>query len=912
MIDLNNLPPDLKLFLDHTVKPLIPSIKTKVLAELANTSTSMEHLKAILNLLNGMNYKIFKKFVDENSENCTLENFEKSKINIAFGLNPEQIEACVHNHQKLGPLLILAGAGSGKTAVLTRRIIYLLMAGVCPENILSVTFTNKAAGEMKERIINITKEIFEQAEGEFKEKLKEIMDKIPDMWVSTFHSSCLRLLYDDCLGKKNFKRIGFETRPDIIPTLAQKSIFEKLYEKANIKDAELEDVISKIDEAKNELYTVDYFKSNAKGKLGKKIAFIYENYQVELKKREQVDFNDIIMGVAEIFENYPDVLEFYRNKFQYILVDEYQDTNFAQYFLIYKLAEKHKRLFVVGDDDQSIYGWRGADIRNILNFKKDFENAFVVKFERNYRSSQTILNAANSVFVNKPAELRKVLKVTKRDVTGKVFQGERIILFEAETDVDEVKYCVYEIKNILKEKEKNYEINKLKYFENNYQYFQAFIEKFYEFLNSISELNLFDLSKKGESIYLNIYTNYSILINEFQNDGKLKNETVLNFLDSINGVQDLISDKLNEEYNSFLHELMRFINPYSVNFRKKVFKYKDFAIFYRINNQKNLVKEILTQEQIPFVEIGDTRFFEFREVINVLLYLEIIVSIYKYLNNDNTIDIRKDINEKFVELICLPFYRFLSTDKTLIEHQAPNKAIVEEEEMEKMRNRLSINAKSGFNFVMSCFEKIYKLDETAPLVNIFYIVLEALMYKEKYDDEVQRSSALVKNLFHLKDLIQDFDNTQVIQKNIFKRLEEFVSDLKAKQSDPQCQLLKNDGVNLMTLHSAKGLEFPIVFFIGVEENICPHKHPGTELSALKEEERIDEERRLFYVGITRAQERLYITYCMKRTWYGKTVFHKPSRFLAALPKETVECGKSNKSIFKNIYIILRRWWSIII
>ncbi|HOK40872.1 MAG TPA: UvrD-helicase domain-containing protein [bacterium] len=905
MININELSPALRLFLEHTLKPLSPILKTKVLKEITEQAKTTEHFKAFLNLMNGMNYPVFKKFCDEHPDDCTLENFEKHKIKTKFGLNPEQMEALIHNHKTMGPLLILAGAGSGKTAVLTRRIIYLLLCGVAPENILSVTFTNKAAGEMKERVINIIKEIYEQTEGLLKEELLQIIEKIPDMWISTFHSSCLRLLYEDCLGKKNFERVGFTIRPDIIPTLAQKSLFEKLYEIAKIRDVDLDDVISRIDEAKNELYSVDYFKKNASGKIEKKVAFIYEEYQKELAKRNQVDFNDIIMFCAEIFENFPDVLKYYQDKFQYILVDEYQDTNFAQYLLIYKLASQHRRLFVVGDDDQSIYGWRGADIRNILNFKKDFQDAFIVKFERNYRSSQTILSAANAVFVNKPPELRKILKVTKNDDKGNVFHGEKIILFEAEDEYDEVNYCIFEIQKILNERETSFEKNKIKFFEDNYQHFQYFLEKMYEFYNIINSLNNHKLAEKFEEIYLKVYTLNNLLISEYQQQ-KLKDETILNYLNAIYLFNDLISEELEEEHKNYLSELVKYISSYVNDFKKKVFKYNQFAIFYRINNQKNLVKEILTKNKIPFNEIGDTRFFEFREIINIMIFFELVIGISKYYRKDDKLNIGTEINQKFAELLSLPFYNLSVTDKTVIVHQTPKIPIIDEEEIEKIRNRLSVSGKSTFNFLLKCLSRVFQLSEKAPLVEIYNIAIEALFYKEKIEEDFECKTSLRKNLEHFKELLIDFDNLFPLYKNIFDRVTLFIQDLRAKQTDPQCQLNKNDGVNLMTLHSAKGLEFPVVFFIGVEEDICPHKHPGTELSMRGEEERIDEERRLFYVGITRAQERLYLIHAIKRKWYGKIVYHKPSRFLKALPEETLLKGKSNRNIFKRIIIKIKR------
>jgi superfamily I DNA/RNA helicase len=752
MVNFDNLPPELQLFLEHTVRPVKPSLKEKVITELKTFATSLEHLKAILNLLNGMNYKVFKKYVEQNPTKTNIEDFELSKTKVDFGLNPEQLEATIHNHERLGPLLIIAGAGSGKTAVLTRRIVYLVVCGTDPEDILSVTFTNKAAGEMKERILEIMKEIASMAEGEFLEFLKLQIEKVPDMWVSTFHSFCLRLLYEPCLEIENYKRAGYESQPKIISTLAQKSIFEKLYVTENINEISLDDMISMLDMAKNELFTEEYYRSQAKTPLEKKIANIYENYQLELKKRNEVDFNDIIMNTAKIFEDYPEILDYYIEKFKFILVDEYQDTNFAQYLLVYKLAVKYQRLFVVGDDDQSIYGWRGADIRNILNFKKDFPKAFIVKFERNYRSSQIILEAANAIFTNKPLELRKQLKVTKRNKAGSVLLGAKIKLKKVLNDVEEVKYCAKEIRRLVNMNSKDFEKQKKDFFIKSQPYFESFIQSFYEFLEYLQSNNDLSLYGKSEKIYLSIYTKYNALLKEIQNNLPLNNSSISDFVDSVNDLNDLLSSKLNEEYNNYIKELLKFVSSYLSNFRDKTFQYKDFAIFYRINSQKHIVKDILNAEKIPFIEIGDTRFFEHREVNNILSFFELLISVYKYLTGEK-VNISVHINQKFLEIISLPFYELSPEDRTIVEHQTPNRAIIDEDQIEKMMNRLSVNGKLYFNHLCKSFENIFALDANASLVELFQLIVKALMYDKSIEEDYERKKPLTKNIIHFKEMI---------------------------------------------------------------------------------------------------------------------------------------------------------------
>lgn len=902
MVNFENLPSELLLFLQHTLKPLKQILRDKVLSELKEYSITLEHLKALLNLLNGMNYKVFKNYVENNPDKISLEDFELSKTKVNFGLNPEQLEATIHNHDKWGPLLIIAGAGSGKTAVLTRRIVYLIVCGNDPESVLSVTFTNKAAGEMKERIHEIMKEIASMAEGEFLDYLKVQIEKVPDMWVSTFHSFCLRMLYEPCLDVDNYKRAGFEIQPKIISILAQKSIFEKLYVEENIRDISLEDMITNIDMAKNELITVEFYNSKAKTNLEKKIANVYSKYQEELQVRNEVDFNDIIMNTAKIFEDYHEVLNYYIEKFKFILVDEYQDTNFAQYLLVYKLAEKYQRLFVVGDDDQSIYGWRGADIRNILNFKKDFPKAFIVKFERNYRSSQIILEAANAIFTNKPVELRKQLKVTKRNKSGSVFLGAKIKLKKVENDIEEIRFCANEIKRIVNMNSTDFEKQKIEFFENSKPYFDGFIQSFYEFLEYLKSNNDIDIYNKSEKIYLDIYTKYNILLNEFNNNTKLSNESVCDFVDSIELLSELITCKLNQSYTDYINQLMKFISNHLTKLREKTYQYKDFAIFYRVNSQKQVVKNVLVEEKVPFIEIGDNRFFEFREVNNIMIFLELTISIYKYLTG-NKVNISKDINQKFLEVISLPFYNLSAEDMTLVEHQHPNLAIIDEDQIQKMLDRLSVNGKLYFNHLCKSFESIFSLPANASVVELFQLILKALLYDTQVENDSECKTPLAKNIKHFKELIIDYEKDIVKTKYVVERAEDFVINLIELLKDPQSLIDKYDGINLMTLHSSKGLEFPIVFFVGIEENICPHKH----LASSKEDpELIDEERRLFYVGITRAQERLYLTYTIYRKWHGKKVFHSPSRFLKSLPLDVYEYEKPDMSFLKGIFLFIKK------
>ncbi|MCG1023660.1 DNA helicase PcrA [Sutcliffiella horikoshii] len=637
------------------------------------------------------------------------------------GLNPMQKEAVKKTD---GPLLIMAGAGSGKTKVLTHRIAYLMTEKqVAPWNILAITFTNKAAREMKERV----------------EKL--LGPAAEDIWISTFHSMCVRIL------RRDIDRIGINRNFTILDTTDQLSVIKNILKDRNIdpKKFEPRTILGTISSAKNELMNPEQYAKQPLGPYEQQVAEIYTDYQKRLKKNQALDFDDLIMTTIHLFKRVPEVLEYYQRKFQYIHVDEYQDTNRAQYTLVNLLADRLKNLCVVGDSDQSIYRWRGADIANILSFEKDYPNAEVVLLEQNYRSTKRILEAANRVIDNNIGRKKKNLW-TEND------EGQKIIHYQADSEKSEAQFVV----------------------------------------------------------------------------GKMR-------------------------------ELMRQDPTRTLG---------DFAILYRTNAQSRVMEEMLLMSNINYTIVGGTKFYDRKEIKDILAYLRLIA------NPDDDISLQRIVN--------VPKRGIGATTVDKIANYATQHDIsIYTALAEVDLIGVSGRATSQLKEFRSLIEGYVQMQEYISVTELVEEVLEKSGYREmlKADKTIESQSRL-ENIDEFLSVTKNFE-----EKYDDKSLVAFLTDLalvadidKLDEEDPAQQ----EGVILMTLHAAKGLEFPVVFLIGMEEGVFPHSR------SLFEEAEMEEERRLAYVGITRAEEQLFITNAQMRTLFGRTNINPPSRFIKEIPEELLE------------------------
>lgn len=634
--------------------------------------------------------------------------------NLLDNLNKQQREAVEHTE---GPLLILAGAGSGKTRVLTHRIAYLINEkNVYPSNILAITFTNKAAREMKERVQNLL-------EGSY------------DMWVSTFHSACARILrmeIEKLSGyKKNF--IIFDTDDQV--KLIKECLKELNYNEKNFPPKEM---ISSISKAKDQLMTPSKFMDRyGRDFRLKKVADIYSLYQKKLMANNALDFDDILFKTVEIFQNNPDVLQRYQQKFKYIMVDEYQDTNYCQYMLVNLLAKSHRNLCVVGDDDQSIYSWRGADIGNILNFEKDFPDAKVIKLEQNYRSTQTILDAANSVISNNFGRKNKRLWTDNGE-------GRPIVSYKAMDERDEADFIIGEVDRL-----------------------------------------------------------------SFQEQRSLNN----------------------------------------------------FAILYRTNAQSRVLEEMCMARGIPYKIVGGHRFYDRMEVKDVIAYLRVIQDPEGDLSIKRIINVPKRGIGK-------------ATLDTLEDYARQNgisiyEALLFVDSIEGIGKKAKNSIKEFVRLIAELMDLAEK-ESASEVINQVIIRSGYLEELEKGDDEDQERG---KNIKELISAALEYE-----EKNEDNSLTGFLENM-ALMSDIDGLDEEREGITMMTLHSAKGLEFPVVFICGMEEGLFPTQR------AFFEEHQLEEERRLMYVGVTRAKEKLYLTSAFERTLYGNTSYTMESRFLREIPKE---------------------------
>jgi len=642
--------------------------------------------------------------------------------NIFKRLNKEQIEAVKTVE---GPVLILAGAGSGKTTVLTSRIAYMIREkNIYPSSILAITFTNKAAGEMKERVKRI---IGEEADR---------------MWISTFHSACVRIL------RRDIDKIGYNSNFAIYDSDDQRVLIRDCMKELSINDKDITDreIIGKIGEAKDRLISADEFKRTNSGNFRtNKIADVYLLYEKKKKGFNALDFDDLIIKTVDLFNKNKEVLDFYRRKFKYVMVDEYQDTNHAQYKLVNLLSQEHKNICVVGDDDQCIYEWRGADINNILDFEKDYKNAKVIKLEENYRSYGNILKAANSVIQHNTNRKGKALRTEAED-------GEKLRYFRAESDKDEARFVASEIL------------------------------------------------------------------------------------------------RLKDEGKSF----------------------GDIAVLYRTNAQSRLFEECFINS-IPYKLIGGTRFYERREIKDILSYLKLI---------NNPLD---DISLK--RIINVPKRNIGDTTVQKIQEYANElelslyNALLDVDSIPGLSGR-SVTSVNKFLSLINSFIKIKEDMKVSDLI-------KSIINDSGYLDCLQKSTlvedrARIENIEELVTSAVQFEESSEDQ-SLEKYLEDItlVADVDKYDEDA-------DAVTLMTLHSAKGLEFPIVFMAGMENGVFP----GNKSFSMESE--MEESRRLCYVGITRAKERLYLTGAEMRMQYGRHEFHSESDFILEIPKDLIEQALQRK------------------
>lgn len=645
-----------------------------------------------------------------------------SEIELLKGLNKEQQEAVKHTE---GPLLIMAGAGSGKTRVLTHRIAYLVEEKqVPPYNILAITFTNKAAREMKDRVEGLVGRDSYQ------------------IWVSTFHSMCVRIL------RRDIDRIGYSGNFTILDSSDQQTVIKQVLKNLNIdpKNFEPRAMIGQISSLKNELITPKEYTKTANNYFEKEVARIYEAYQKMLEKNEALDFDDLIMQTIHLFERVPETLEYYQNRFQYIHVDEYQDTNHAQYYLVKLLADRYKNICVVGDSDQSIYAWRGANIANILSFEKDYEDARTILLEQNYRSTKSILDAANEVIQNNKGRQAKKLWT---DNLG----GEKINYYQGSSERDEALFIT---------------------------------------------------------------------------------ETI----------QNLIGDK----------------------------KYKpsDIAILYRTNAQSRAIEDTFMKSDITYQMIGGQRFYDRKEIKDMIAYLRLIT------NPDDDISFERVVNvpKRGVGATSVERLRAYATENDISFYNA-----AKEVDFTGISKRTA-NTIAEFQLMIENFNK---QQDFLSATDIVEEVLEKTGYIEMLKKEnTIESSSRIENLEEFQTVTKEFEKTADEDKSLIAFLTDLalVADIDSMDNDDDPD--NNEKVTLMTLHSAKGLEFPVVFLIGMEENIFPHSR------SLMDNDEMEEERRLAYVGITRAERELYLTHAKMRTLYGRTNMNAMSRFIKEIPEELIE------------------------
>ena len=653
------------------------------------------------------------------------------------GMNDRQAEAVQATE---GPLLIMAGAGSGKTRVLTHRIAYLIDEKmVNPWNILAITFTNKAAREMRERA----------------EKLKT---EAQDCLIATFHSMCVRIL------RREADHIGYNRNFTIVDPGEQRTLMKRILKNLNLDPKKWNEraILGTISNAKNDLIDEVAYANLAGDMYTEIVAKCYTAYQKELRQSEAMDFDDLIMLTLRLFDQNPDVLTYYQQRYQYIHVDEYQDTNHAQYQLVKLLASRFKNICVVGDADQSIYGWRGADMQNILDFEKDYPEAKVVLLEENYRSTKTILQAANEVIQNNRNRRPKNLWTQNED-------GEEIVYYRANDEQDEALFVARTIDQ---------------------------------------------LSREGYS-------------------------------------------------------------------------HKDFAVLYRTNAQSRTVEEALLKANIPYTMVGGTKFYSRKEIRDIIAYLNLIANpsdniSYERVVNEPKRGVGPGTVEKIRNFAATQEISLLDASANIMLSPVKGKA-----------------AQAAYEFANLILDLRDRLDDYS-VTELVELVLKKTGYSAALAAQATlESQARIENIEEFLSVTKNFDENpdNPADETGLDKLSRFLNDL-ALIADTDDGDQESSEVTLMTLHAAKGLEFPVVFLVGMEENVFPLSR------ASEDEDELEEERRLAYVGITRAEKVLYLTNANSRLLYGRTNYNQPTRFLREISSDLLDyqgLARPTNSSFKVSY-----------
>ena len=635
------------------------------------------------------------------------------------GLNPAQLEAVTHTE---GPLLVVAGAGSGKTRVLTHRIAHLIRQGASPFEVLAITFTNKAAGEMRERIIRLVGPVAER------------------MWISTFHSACVRILRRDAALLGYPSAFTIYDQADAVRLTGY--VIRDLH--LNPKQFPPRSVHARISALKNEGISPGDFAEEADVVTERKVADVFTEYQTRLRRAGAMDFDDLLGVTVELFRVHPEVLEHYRQRFRHVLVDEYQDTNPVQNDLVMLLGEEHRNVCVVGDQDQSVYAFRGADIRNLVEFERTFPDATVVVLEQNYRSTQNILDAANAVIANN-------LHRKPKDLWSEAGRGEALVRFQGEDEGDEAQWVAHRL----------------------------------------------SLLHTGGDL-----------------------------------------------------------------------RWADMAVFYRTNAQSRVLEEALMRAGIPYRVVGGPRFYDRKEIKDALAYLKAVA------NPTDEVSVKRVVN--------VPKRGVGDQSVGRLEAHARAHDL---SFLDSLRRAEEAGASPRSLRGISAFLELLD-DLSGELDRGPSVVLEAILERSGYRAELEADGSIesegrIENLSELIGVAGEFDTVEEFLESV---------SLVADTDDlPEGDDPSDTGVVLMTLHAAKGLEFPVVFLTGMEEGVFPHQR------ALTEPAELEEERRLCYVGITRAERRLFLSHAWCRSLFGMTTYNPPSRFLAELPEELVETDPASRT-----------------
>ena len=648
------------------------------------------------------------------------------------GMNDRQAEAVQTTE---GPLLLMAGAGSGKTRVLTHRIAYLIEEKmVNPWNILAITFTNKAAREMRERAFDLN-------------------SRTQDTLIATFHSMCVRIL------RRDADHIGYNRNFTIVDPGEQRTLMKRILKELNVDPKKFTErtILGTISNSKNDLVTAESYAKNANDLYSEIVAKAYKRYETELKRSESMDFDDLIMNTILLFDKNPDVLAYYQGKFQYIHVDEYQDTNHAQYQLVQLLAKRFKNLCVVGDADQSIYGWRGADMQNILDFEQDYPEAKVVLLEENYRSTKTILQAANEVINNNQKRRPKKLWTQNAD-------GENIIYHRSGDEREEANFVAGQINHELQENKR---------------------------------------------------------------------------------------------------------------------QYSDFAVLYRTNAQSRAIEEALLKSNIPYTMVGGTKFYSRKEIRDIVAYLNVIANVRDNISFERIVnEPKRGVGPKALETL-----RDFATQQDV--------SLLEAARDVTLSSLKGKAASELFNLAHILLNLADDVDQFT-ITELVEKVLDKTTYKKAL--EIQTTSLEAQNrLENIEEFLtvtKNFDDKEaenaVEGETGLDKLSRFLNDLSLVADTDSYD--ETSQVTLMTLHAAKGLEFPVVFLVGMEEGIFPLSRQA------EDEDELEEERRLAYVGITRAEEVLYMTNASSRMLFGRSSYNQPSRFLREIDDDLLTyTGQARKA-----------------